>query len=77
MKAKYIVRVDFLDHVSTTGGVTEPIPCTAYGLLIAEDKNAYYISSWISDNKVDDNTDSHTILKSAVKKLTKIKKEKI
>ena len=77
MKSKYLVKISFLDHCSTTGGVTEPIECVLYGVLFSEDKLVYYIGSWISDNQIDHNTDSHTILKKVVTKLEKIRKEKL
>ncbi len=72
---KYLVKVTFLDHCSTTGGISEPIKCVLYGVLIHSDKTAHYIASWISDGEIDHNTDSHTILKKAVIKLEKIRKE--
>lgn len=73
----YLVKITFLDHCSTVGGVSLPIECVAYGLLINEDNDAFYVASWISDNKIDENTDAHTILKKTVKSVKKIRKEKL
>lgn len=73
---KHLVKITFLDHCTTIGGVSFPIQCVVYGILFSEDKDAYYVASWISDNKIDDNTDCNTILKKTVKKIEKIRKEK-
>lgn len=76
MESKPLVRIDFLDHCATVGGMSSPIECTVWGILIHEDKRAYYIAHWIAGGTIDDNTDTHTILKSAVKKFKKLKTEK-
>ena len=72
-----LVKITFLDHCTTLGGINKPITCIVFGLLISEDKTAYYVASWIAENKIDENTDTSTILKSAVKKIERIRKEKL
>jgi hypothetical protein len=74
-KTTYLVKVTFLDHCLTKSGVSPPIECVLYGLLIGQDKDAYYIASWIACGEIDENSDTHTILKSAVKKMKKISKQ--
>jgi len=61
-----IVHLTILDHVSTIGGTTPPAIANVYGLLIKEDKTSYYVASWVTEDLDETNTDSHTVLKSAV-----------
>jgi len=72
-----LVEVHFLDHVCTTGGVGLPIQCRAIGEVLHSDKKAIYLASWLTEEPNDvDNMDSHTILKTAISKINKLKKVK-
>lgn len=75
VKRGYLVEIEFLDHVCTTGGLVAPIQCRAIGELINEDKQAFYIASWITEDSDTHNWDSHTILKSTVKKIRIVRKK--
>lgn len=75
VKLGYLLEIKFLDHVCTTGGLAQPILCRAIGELINEDKNAYYIASWLTEDSDHQNWDSHTILKSTIKKIRIIEKK--
>lgn len=73
---RWLVSITFKDHVTTCGGISKSIECTAYGVLISEDKDHYYVATWIADHEIDGNTDTHTILKKvviSVKRLSRIK----
>lgn len=75
LKRGDLVEVHFLDHVCTTGGVGLPIKCRAIGEVLHTDKKAIYIASWLTEELNDvDNMDSHTILKTAISKIYKLKK---
>lgn len=76
VKRGYLLEIEFLDHVCTTGGMVAPINCRAIGELINEDKQAYYIASWLTEENEHHNLDSHTILKSTVRKLRIIRKRR-
>jgi len=71
-----LVEVTFLDHVCTTGGMAAPIRCRAVGELLGEDKQAYYIASWLTEEGDYQNLDSHTILKNVVEKIEVIRKKR-
>lgn len=74
---KWLVEIKFLDHCQTTGGVSQPMECRVWGLLIHEDKDAYYLVHWVSNDEVDENTDSHTILKKVVSKVRRLSRVRI
>jgi len=76
-KDKWLVEIRFLDHCQTTGGISSPIECRVWGLLVHEDKDAYYLAHWVSDNEIDENTDSHTILKKVVSKVIRLSRIRI
>ncbi len=64
------VAVTFYDHSRTVkGGLCPPMVCEVKGDLMGECKHAYYIVTWVSDGRIDENTDSYTILKSTVIKM--------
>lgn len=66
MKAP-LVSLTFKDHCFDGGDSIEPIECTVMGALYKEDKDAYYIVSWVAGNNPNDsNSDCYAILKSAV-----------
>lgn len=72
-----IVEVEFLDHVCTAGGIASPMKCRAIGEVLNTDKKAIYLASWLTEEPDDYlNMDSHTILKTTISKLTKLKKLK-
>lgn len=71
-----LVEIHFLDHVCMVGGLVAPIQCRAIGELINEDKQAFYIASWITEEHDSHNWDSHTILKSTVKKILIVRKSR-
>lgn len=72
-----IVEVEFLDHVCTAGGIASPMKCRAIGEVLSTDKKAIYLASWLTEEPDDYlNMDSHTILKTTISKLTKLKKLK-
>lgn len=76
MKKKYpLVRIEFDDHVHTTGGKSLLARCTVVGFLYGEDKDAYYLATWIADNDIHDeeNTDTYAIKKQPGLVLRKIK----
>lgn len=68
---KSIVKITFLDHCITVGGMQPPIECTVYGLLVGEDKKTYYVCTWMAGEAIDENADVYSILKSTVKKIKK------
>jgi hypothetical protein len=74
---RWLVEITLWDHCSTTGGLSDPIPCKAWGILAAHDKLAYYLVHWAAGGEIDDNADSHTILKSTVIALKKIAKVRL
>lgn len=74
IKPKTIVEVTFLDHVSTVGGVSEPILCRVIGEVIATDKQSICLASWLSVDNEAHNLDSHTILISAIKSIKKLRR---
>lgn len=77
LKKGDLVEVHFLDHVCTTGGVASPIKCRAVGEVLHSDRKAIYLASWLTEEPNDvDNMDSHTILKTAISKIYKLKKSK-
>lgn len=71
-----VVRVEFLDHVSSVNGIPEPIPCIAYGLLLKQDKLAIYLVTWTSPGCDNDNADAHTIIKSTILSIKTIYRER-
>jgi len=70
LKKGNLVEITFLDHVCTTGGMVPPVVCRAIGEIINEDKDAYYLASWLTDETDYTNIDSHTVLKSTIKTVT-------
>ena len=77
IKRGYLVQIVFLDHVCSTGGLVEPIECRVIGEVINEDKQAYYLASWLTEDNDVHNWDSHTILKSTIKKIRIIEKKRL
>lgn len=67
------VAVEFLDHCMNDGLDLKPITCKAVGVLVAQDRKAYYVASWLAGEEIDHNMESFTILKSAVTKMTTLK----
>lgn len=76
LKRGDIVEIEFLDHVCITGGMAEPIRCRCIGELLNEDKKAFYIASWLTEENETHNMDSHTILKSTVDVIRVIRRKK-
>ena len=74
IKLKDLIEVTFLDHVSTVGGVSEPILCRVIGEVIAMDKQAICTASWLSMDNEAHNCDSHTILIATIKSIKKLKR---
>ena len=68
----WLQEVRFLDHCSTINGITEPIECIAYGVIVGEDKKCIFLANWISNGTVDENINSNTILKSAITKTKRL-----
>lgn len=77
VKKGYLLEIVFLDHVCTTGGLVAPLQCRVIGELINEDKQAFYLASWLTDENDSQNWDSHTILKSTIKKIRIIEKKRL
>lgn len=73
-KKPRIVRIRFLDHCKTINGVDNSLECEVYGVLFKEDKKHYFIASWLANGQIDENTDSYSILKSTVLKVTTLGK---
>jgi hypothetical protein len=69
-----VVEITFYDHVSTVGGISEPILCRVIGEIVSMDKKAIYTASWLTAEQEQHNLDTHTILQSAIQKLKKLKK---
>jgi hypothetical protein len=69
-----LVEITFYDHVSTVGGISEPILCRVIGEVVAVDKKAVYTASWLTTEQEQHNLDTHTILKSVIQKLKKLKR---
>jgi hypothetical protein len=84
LKKGWLVEITFLDHVCTTNGMAPPILCRAIGELINEDKDAFYLASWLTEESDHTNTeesdhtniDSHTVLKSTIKTIELIRKNR-
>lgn len=71
-----LVRIEFDDHSHAIGGEAEVIPCVCWGVLYNETKKAYFVSSWMSDGKLNgENSDTYCILKGCVTKFSKIRVE--
>ena len=64
-KRRYVV-VNFLDHAMNEGVDWRAIPCTAVGMLVGEDKDCYYVASWVSEDTLDHNMESFAILKKVI-----------
>lgn len=77
VKSGDIVEIVFLDHVTMTGGLVEPIQCRVIGQIVNQDKQAYYLASWLTDENDVHNWDSHTILRSTIKKIRILEKKKL
>lgn len=74
---RYLVRVDFLDHVEVPG-VCERVPvyCTVYGVWFEESKKSYSICFWCADLKdTDHNSEAYLILKDSVLRFEIIREE--
>lgn len=71
-----VLEIYFLDHVSTTNGIAEPLYCRVIGELVNLDKKAYYLASWLTQDNDHHNMDCHTILKSTVKSIERLRKKK-
>ncbi len=66
-KKPKVVKIDFLDHSQTTGGISRSIPCTVYGLLYATTKTEYLIVTWLCEGNIDvQNSDTYSIVKKTV-----------
>ena len=68
-----IIYIKFLDHGYFSGYEAKPLECEVVGMLIKEDRQAYYVATWISDGIVDENTEQYVILKACVKELKRLK----
>lgn len=64
-----LIRIRFLDHIASIGGIHPPALCTVFGILIGQDKEAFYVASWLTEDNTEENSDSHTIIKSTVKEI--------
>ena len=73
-KSTYVYQIEFLDHCSMVGGMSEPIPCITWGVIVAESKEAICLATWVADKTIDDNMDTHTILKKAITRKKKLGK---
>jgi hypothetical protein len=71
----YLVVISFLDHVTTVGGLSMPITCKVFGVVVHEDKNSIVVASFLSENNIDENMDTHTIIRPAIKSIKVIRKE--
>ena len=69
-KIPALALIEFLDHSKCTGEMASPISCEVIGMVHKEDKDAYYVASWVSDKVIDVNTEQFCILKSTVKRVT-------
>lgn len=69
-----LVQVEFLDHCMSNGTEISPIPCVVVGTLIGHCRHAWYVATWIAGGIVDSNTESFTILKKVVTKITPLKR---
>lgn len=68
-----IVYCRFLDHVSSSSEISAPFTCEVFGVLWKQDKNAYYVVSWIAENRLEDNnSECYCILKSTVLELRQL-----
>lgn len=73
-----LVALTFLDHCFDNGEDIRPIECTVMGALYKEDKDAYYVVSWVAgNNPSDSNSDCYAILKSTVKAVYQWKPVKV
>lgn len=69
-----LVKISFLDHCQTSG-LSEPITCHAFGIIVHTDKNAVYVCSWISDAGLDHNADCYAIVRSCIVEIDVFKKK--
>lgn len=66
-----LVMMEFWDHCQTTGEQHRgPIKCKVIGMLYKQDKLAYYIATWVSEDDLDHNAEQFVILKKVVTKIT-------
>lgn len=73
MKKAPIVHVEFYDHNQSRGDDMGVAKIDLYGVLIKEDKQAYYVASWVCDSVIDHNSDCYTILKHKGLKIKRLK----
>lgn len=67
MKKYKAVYLKFYDHCLDTPENAKPIICEVFGILYKQDKQAYYITSWVcNSNLKDHNNETYCILKSTV-----------
>lgn len=71
-KLYWLHELIFLDHCATINGTTKPMQCTVWGLIVGEDKDAYYVANWMSGGVVDENSNTNTILKKTIIKMKKL-----
>lgn len=74
MKKGPIVHIEFLDHAQCSGDDLKPAKIDLFGILVHEDKEAYYVASWICDNdRFDSNTDCYCVIKHKGLKIKRLK----
>lgn len=67
-----IVHIRCLDHSHSDGDSIRLLPIDVFGVLLKEDKQAYYIASWLADGVVDQNAECFSILKHKGLKLKRV-----
>jgi len=76
MKKGNIVRIVFDDHCAHSEEAAEVLPCEVIGRVVAFDRKQIILRTWgCPDNLIYDiNSDGYTILRSAITKLTILRK---
>jgi hypothetical protein len=78
MKKGDLVLVDFLDHVSSTSGISELIKCAALGWIVDLNKQRIIISPWVANRSLSDpNNDTYTLMRHKGMKITVLRKAKL
>lgn len=73
-KQNPVVHISFLDHAANSGSSNTPAPIDLFGVLYKEDKDCYYIASWICDHApTSADSDTYAVVKHPSVKIRKLK----
>ena len=72
MKLPQLVILQFKDHCQGSAD-SKLIECECMGVLYKEDKEAYYVASWIAEGVLDHNAEQFVIAKQLVERVVLLK----